>query len=134
MKSANLAWALRVVPRSALPGPQETVSGSGDLTYLPITTPPDDRVPMPLMESDEGRWLVRGRLAGQQTDPVSELLNKGFRLRDEELPDEGLTLERRYELGRTPDGVLHLWVSRVKRTGARLPLSGLTFDRILEVT
>ena len=91
MKSANLAWALRVVPRSALPGPQETVSGSGDLTYLPITTPPDDRVPMPLMESDEGRWLVRGRLAGQQTDPVSQLLNKGFRLRDEELPDEGLT-------------------------------------------
>jgi hypothetical protein len=133
-EAANLAWALRVVPRSALPGPQETVSGSGDLTYLPITTPPDDRVPMPLMESDEGRWLVRGRLAGQQTDPVSELLNKGFRLRDEELPDEGLTLERRYELGRTPDGVLHLWVSRVKRTGARLPLSGLTFDRILEVT
>ena len=130
-EAANLAWALQVVPTPALHAPPETAAGSGDLTYVPITTPPDDRIPMPLVESDAGRFLVRGRLAGQQTDPVSELLNKSFRLRDEELPDEGLLLERRYELGRTPDGVLHLWVSRVKRTGARLPLSGLSFDRIL---
>ena len=93
--------------------------------------PPDDRIPLPLMESDEGRWLVRGRLADQQAGPVGELLSSDFRLRDEELPDEGLLLERRYELGRTPDGVLHLWVSRVKRTGARLVASGLTFDRVL---
>ncbi len=129
-EAANLAWALQVVPRAALPAPPEPVPGSGDLTYLPMTTPPDDRIPMPLIESEEGRWLVRGRLAGQKADPVGELLSKDFRLRDEELPDEGLLLERRYELGRTPDGVLHLWVSRVKRTGARLPLSGLSFDRI----
>ncbi len=129
-EAANLAWALQVVPRAALPAPPEPVPGSGDLTYLPMTTLPDDRIPMPLIESEEGRWLVRGRLAGQKADPVGELLSKDFRLRDEELPDEGLLLERRYELGRTPDGVLHLWVSRVKRTGARLPLSGLSFDRI----
>ena len=128
-EAANLAWALRVVPTPAIHAPPETAIGSGDLTYVPMTTPPDDRIPMPLVESDAGRFLVRGRLAGQAADPVSELLSKGFQLRDEELPDEGLLLERRYELGRTPDGVLHLWVSRVKRTGARLPLSGLTFDR-----
>ncbi len=85
---------------------------------------------MPLMESDAGRWLVRGRLTGQPAEPVGELLSRDFRLRDEELPDEGLLLERRYELGRTPDGVLHLWVSRVKRTGARLPSSGLSFDLV----
>jgi len=77
---------------------------------------------------------VRGRLAGQLADPVGKLLSPDFRLRDAELPGEGLLLERRYELGRTPDGVLRLWVSRVKRTGARLPSSGLSFDRILEVT
>ena len=130
-EAANLAWALQVVPAPAFHAPPETPPGSGDLVYVPMTPPPDDRIPMPLTESDAGRWLVRGRLAGQQADPVGELLSKDFRLRDEELPDEGLTLERRYELGRTPDGVLHLWVSRVKRTGARLPLSGLTFDRIL---
>ena len=130
-EAANLAWALQLVPRAAATSPPEMVPGSGDLTYVLMTPPPDDRIPMPLMESDAGRFLVRGRLAGQQTGPVGELLAPDFRLRDEELPDEGLTLERRYELGRTPDGVLHLWVSRVKRTGARLPLSGLTFDRIL---
>ncbi len=129
-EAANLAWALQLVPRPAPPGPPEIVSGSGDLTYLPITAPPDDRIPMPLMESDAGRWLVRGRLTGQPAEPVGELLSRDFRLRDEELPDEGLLLERRYELGRTPDGVLHLWVSRVKRTGARLPSSGLSFDLV----
>jgi hypothetical protein len=130
-EAANLAWALQVVPAPAIAAPPELVPGSGDLTYVPISPPPDDRIPMALTESDGGRVLVRGRLAGQQAAPSSELLAPDFRLRDEELPDEGLLLERRYELGRTPDGVLHLWVSRVKRTGARLVSSGLTFDRTL---
>lgn len=44
------------------------------------------------------------------------------------MPDEGLTLRRRYELGRTPDGVLRLWVSREAAPGARMASSGLRFD------
>ena len=129
-EAANLAWALELVPPVALPPPQAPAMGAGDLTYVPVITPPDDRIPMLLIETAAGRLLVRGRLSGQRSDPVGNLLATDFRLRDEELPDEGLMLERRYELGRTPDGVLHLWVSRTKRTGARLPSGGLTFDRI----
>jgi len=131
-EAANLAWALRVTPESvAIPQPQP--SGEGDLVYVPLEPPADDRVPMPLFETEAGRMLVRGRLEGQGDGPVSELLPLDLRLRDEELPDEGLLLERRYELGRSPDGALHLWVSRVKRSGARRPASGLRVDRIVPI-
>lgn len=129
-EAANLAWALQVLPQQPIPAADPTPAGSGDLLYVPITAPPDDRVPMVLTETALGRVLVRGKLTGQKTGPSGNLLPAGFKLRDEELPDEGLTLERRYELGRTPDGVLHMWISKVKRTGSRLPSSGLAFDQV----
>ncbi|MBC7925166.1 MAG: hypothetical protein H7039_05870 [Bryobacteraceae bacterium] len=129
-EAANLAWALQVVPQAPTPPAEAPATGAGDLMYLPVVAPPDDRIPLLLTESDSGRTLVRGKLAGQKTGPAGDLLSRDFRLRDEELPDEGLILERRYELGRTPDGVLHTWASRVKRTGARLPSSGLAFDQV----
>jgi hypothetical protein len=129
-EAANLAWALQLVPAPPSSAPQPPAAGAGDLTFVAMTVPPDDRAPLPLVETDAGRFLLRGRLEGQPTGPASALLAADFRLRDEELPDEGLTLERRYELGRTPDGTLHLWVSRTKRIGARVSASGLVFDRI----
>ena len=129
-EAANLAWALQITPAPLFAPPAPPATGAGELTYVPMTTPPDDRVPLPLLETDAGRWLVRGRFEGQPGGPFGALLAPDFRLRDEELPDEGLMLERRYELGRTPDGTLHLWISRAKRIGARLPASGLVFDRM----
>lgn len=129
-EAANLAWALQVLPQTPQPTPVASSTGAGDLTYVPITLPPDDRVPMVLTETAAGRLLVRGRLTGKKTGPAGDLLSREFKLRDEELPDEGLILERRYELGRTPDGVLHMWVSQVKSTGTRLPSSGLDYDQI----
>jgi hypothetical protein len=128
-EASNLAWALQVLPQAPPPVAAPIAAGTGDLTYVPMTTPPDDRVPMVLTETPAGRVLVRGKLTGQKTGPSGNLLPAGFKLRDEELPDEGISLERRYELGRTPDGVLHMWIAKVKRTGARLPASGLTFDQ-----
>jgi hypothetical protein len=129
-EAANIAWALQALPQAPPAVPDAVPADEGDLTYIPITSPPDDRVPLVLEESATGRTLVRGKLTGQKTGPQGTLVSTGFKLRDEELPDEGLTLERRYELGRTPDGVLHMWISKVKRTGARLPSSGLTCDRM----
>ena len=102
-----------------------------DLTYVPITPIDADRVPLVLVETDGVRRLVRGQLAGEQAEPTGTLVGPAFVLRDEELPDEGLVVEHRFELGRTPDGTLHLWSSRAKRIGARAPASGLTFDRII---
>jgi hypothetical protein len=130
-EAANLAWALQVVPQAPPPlASAAAAAADGSLKYVPASTMPDDRFPMVLTETTAGRVLVRGKLNGQKTGPAGNLITANLRLRDEELPDEGLTLERRYELGRTPDGVLHMWVSKVKRTGARLPASGLVFDRM----
>lgn len=132
-EAANLAWMLQTVPEGQVALPALPTL-SEDLTYVPLTGLPDDRVPMTMLETPAGRWLVRARLEGQGEGPSGELITREMRLRDEELPDEGLTLERRYELGRSPDGELHLWVSRTKRSGARRLASGLTFDRMLERT
>jgi hypothetical protein len=130
-EAANLAWALRIIPppepAPLLPPPV----GTGDLLYVPFIAPRDNRIPLTLVETAAGRVLVRGALIDQAVSPPSALLSADFRLRDEDLPDEGLQLQRRFELGRTPDGTLHLWVSRVKQHVARAPSSGLTFDQLL---
>jgi len=132
-EDANLAWALQLVPQvHARPDDPVMESTIGaDLTYVPITPIDADRVPLVLVETDGIRRLVRGHLAGARLEPTGSLVGPGFTLCDEELPDEGLVIEHRFELGRTPDGALHLWSSRAKRIGARTPASGLTFDRLV---
>ena len=126
-EAANLAWALHRVP--APPAQAATaVAGEGDLVYVPMTPLPDARVPLVLTEGTEGRFLVEAEMVGRAATTPTELMAAGFRVRDEEVPDEGLTLRRRYELGRTPDGVLRLWVSREAAPGARMASSGLRFD------
>src|SRR5262249_30051174 len=60
-EAANLAWALRRVPAP----PAQVVpveSGAGDLIYVPMKTPPDDRVPLVLTELAEGRFLLEGQM------------------------------------------------------------------------
>jgi hypothetical protein len=130
-EAANLAWALRIVPPPGTVPVAAPATGAGDLLYVPFVAPRDNRIPLPLVETTAGRWLIRGSLIDQPATPPSDLLSADFRLRDEDLPDEGLQLQRRFELGRTPDGTLHLWVSRLKQPAARAPSSGLTFDQVL---
>jgi hypothetical protein len=128
-EAANLAWALRRVPATAARViPLE--SGEGDLLYVPITPMADERVPLVLIEATDGRFLTEAQLVNQPANIATELLPAGFRVRDEEVPDEGVTLRRQFELGRTPDGVLRLWVSRQATPGARAPASGLRFDAL----
>jgi hypothetical protein len=55
-------------------------------------------------------------------------------LHDDELPPEGLLVSRRFELTRSRDGVLHLWVARTKVPGVATPASGLAFDRLAPQT
>lgn len=128
-EAANLAWALHKIP-STNPEVVSPEAGPGDLIYVPMTALPDTRVPLVLTESTDGRFLIRGLLLNRPVPAATNLLPDDFRLRDEELPDEGLTLRRQFELGRTADGSLRLWVSRAAVFGARLPASGLRFDRM----
>lgn len=95
-----------------------------------MTPLPDARVPLALTESPAGRFLVEAQLVNGPPIQPTALMPAGFQVRDEEIPDEGLTVRRRFELGRTPDGVLRLWVSRETTPGARMPASGLRFDSL----
>jgi hypothetical protein len=128
-EGANLAWLLQKIPASR-PDLLPLLSGPGDLVYDPMTRLPDARTPLVLTESPTGRFLVAGEMVNRPAPPPTELIPAGFRIHDEELPDEGLTLRRRFELGRTPDGILRLWISRATAPGARLPASGLHFDHL----
>ena len=122
-ENANLAWALQLVPAGGAGAARRCAETpvAADLTYVPITPVDADRAPLVLVETGGVRRLVRGTLAGARTEPTGTLVGASFELRDEELPDEGLVVEHRFELGRTPDGALHLWSSRAKRIGARAP-------------
>jgi hypothetical protein len=128
-EAANLAWMLRKIPQTR-PDILPLESGAGDLIYVPMTAMQDARIPLVLTESAGDRFLIQGEMLNRPGPAPTDLLPAGFRLRDEELPDEGLTLRRRFELGRTPDGSLRLWISRAAVPGARLPASGLRFDRL----
>ena len=46
----------------------------------------------------------------------------------EELPREGVHLERRYRATRGPDGATHLWIGRRRSVGRGEGRSGLQFD------
>jgi hypothetical protein len=128
-EGANLAWLLHKVPATR-PDALPMLTGAGDLLYDPMTLLPDARTPMVLSDTSTGRFLIAGEMVNRPAPEPTDLIPSGFRLRDEELPDDGLTLARRFELGRTPDGVMHLWVARARSAGGRLPASGLHFDRL----
>ena len=46
----------------------------------------------------------------------------------EELPREGIHLQRRYRAARGPDGSTHVWIGRLRSTGRGEGRSGLRFD------
>jgi hypothetical protein len=46
----------------------------------------------------------------------------------EEVPREGVHLERRYRAARGPDGSAYLWIGRRRSTGRGEGRSGLRFD------
>jgi hypothetical protein len=46
----------------------------------------------------------------------------------EELPREGVHLQRRYRLARGLDGSTHVWLGRLRSTGSGEGRSGLRFD------
>jgi hypothetical protein len=97
-EAADLAWALHRVP--AAPAQATSVqSGDGDLVYVPLA---DQRVPLVLTQSPDGRFLVECQLVNRPANAATALMPAGLRVRDEEVPDEGLLLRRQFELGAHP--------------------------------
>jgi hypothetical protein len=116
-------------------------NGAGaPLRYRLQTLPPPNW--FPLIPQDDidptgalaSRRLARGALRSEDDDapivPAGRLLEPGvpLSLYDEEVPRAGARVVREWELGRAPDGTMHLWRTRRKGAGRGEGSSGLRFD------
>ena len=51
---------------------------------------------------------------------------------EEEVPDDGLVVQRHYQAARWIDGTLHIWAAYRARPAGSLPSANLRFDSISE--
>jgi hypothetical protein len=56
--------------------------------------------------------------------------DRPLRVREEEVPRSGVTVERRWQFGRWHDGRIHTWLQHRKRPGRGERSSGITWDRL----
>lgn len=146
---ATMVWGIeRIVPGSSGQPLDRTTAWN---TSLPIVPPPaadatpqyrlgsnvpDYWIPFILTEvlpvpadGSSTVTLQRGRLPTSATSAQGRMLedmNTGFRL--EEVPREGVLLERRYRYARGINGAAFLWIGRQRSVGQGVGRSGLRFD------
>jgi hypothetical protein len=116
-----LAW------KAALPqAPPIAVS----LRYRLGSTVPDYWIPFLPVPIDTGPVRMRrGRMPTAGSGPMGRMLAyTGLTIFLEELPREGVHLERRYRAARGTDGSTYLWIGRRRSTGSGEGRSGLRFD------
>jgi hypothetical protein len=118
-----LAWKIAAPPLA--PPVAGTPPG-----YRLGSTVPDYWIPFLPVDGDKGLLrLRRGRMPTAQGGPLGRLLGyAGLTIFLEELPREGVHLERRYRAARGPDGSTHVWIGRRRSTGRGEGRSGLRFD------
>ena len=150
---ANLAWGIelrvesaagRTVDRAALaraaliPPP----GASPDAwRYLLATPVPDHFVPLvPVQTAEGGLALRRGRLAVAAEEggveargALGTILEPGgpLSIHDEEIPATGATITRTWQMARTGDGGVVVWVGRRKSPGRPRHSPGLGYDGIV---
>jgi hypothetical protein len=136
---ANLVWAVEktidgaVQTTSAPPAAPDTTEGER-YRYQISTGIREHWIPfVPVQGVRNSIWLRRGRILDPQGRPVGPqaalLKSTGpLLIHDEEVPREGLTVRRSFQLARWADGSSHLWTTRLKQPVAREGSSGLGFD------
>ena len=94
------------------------------------STVPDYWIPfLPIGISTGHLQLRRGILPTSSSGPLGRLLSApGLTIFLEEIPREGVHLERRYRYARGVDGSAWLWIGRLRSTGRGEGRSGLRFD------
>jgi hypothetical protein len=124
----------------AQPAVPETAPDTETLQYRLMSAVPDYWMPFLPVRTDPASAqmrLRRGAMAGPDgtTAPLSAqsriLLpapGTPLDLYEEEVPREGATVTRTYQLARWVDGSTHLWVGRGKQIGRGEASSGLRFD------
>ena len=65
---------------------------------------------------------------GQPFKPRGRLLEGAPSIAEEELPRQGVVLRRAWQMTRSADGRIHVWIGRRRETGSGEASSGLRFD------
>ena len=140
---ANLAWGIeRTVPGASGQPLDRTLEwrmnapppapSSGDTVpdYRLGSTVPDYWLPyLPVKLDPAGHLqLRRGRLPGAPASPLGRMLTEETSMFLEEVPREGVHLERRYRWARGIGGASFLWIGRRRSTGRGEGRSSLRFD------
>jgi hypothetical protein len=142
-EQANLGWAIAttvpdargdgspVEPGPVAPDPRPVPPAVR--AYLVQTPVPAGWTPLvPEPTADGGLQLARGTLAADPgATPPGTMTGEITVLRDELLPQEGLTVRRRWHYARWIDGSAHAWIGREVVPGAGEPESTLAFDRLV---
>jgi hypothetical protein len=139
---AEMAWGIE----------RDIVGASGEIkdralawrTTQPHIPPPPDGLPayrlgslvpdywipfLPATVDDGPMQLRRGRMPTSANGPQGEFLAyPGQTIFFEELPREGIHLERRYRFARGLDGSTSVWIGRRRSVGTGEGRSGLRFD------
>lgn len=152
-EAANLGWAaeLRVesaagrsvdraaLARAALVPP---AGASADAWGYRLASPvPDHHVPLvPVRDAGGGLALRRGRLAVgvdggdvATRGAIGAILEPGraLSIHDEEIPPTGATVTRSWQMARTGEGGMVVWVGRRKSAGRPRRSPGLGFDEVV---
>ncbi len=118
-----LAW------KTAAP-PMQPPSGTGIPIYTLGSTVPDYWIPfLPVAVDDGPLQMRRGRLPTATGGAIGQLLSyPELTIFLEELPQEGVHLERLYRYARGLDGSTQVWIGRQRSVGKGEGRSGLRFD------
>jgi len=144
-ETANMAWAVeRIVQgpsgdprnRNGEPQPEPFAPGTepgAELDYLLETQVPDNWIPfVPIATGDWTRVLRKGAMVkhGADVEPDGVLLKPGAPLdvQDEEIPREGVRVQRVPALARRVDGTYDRWIARRVTVGRGEGASRLEFD------
>lgn len=136
---ANLVWAVeRTISSEAQrtsPPPSVSETTEGERYRYELSSGIREHwIPfVPVAGAHNSVWLRRGRVLDASGQPVAAqatlLKTDGpMLIREEEVPREGLLLQRAFQLARWTDGSTHLWIARRAQTVAREGSSGLAFD------
>lgn len=149
-ETANLGWAAelriesaaaRTIDRAAraraelTPPPAPTAEA---WRYSLATPVPDHQVPLVPVTRAGALMLQRGRLATASDDgvqtrgAVGRILEPDRKLliHDNEIPATGVHVTRTWQMARSPDGGMVLWVGRRKSAGRPVRSPGLVFDGV----
>jgi hypothetical protein len=111
------------------------------IPFVPVTADPEGAAGNPVIElerralrqtePDGSQRLIHPRGTLLRTDPTrSPDTEPPLRLAEEEVPKDGVVVERLFRYGRWLDGRSFLWLSRRKHAGRGEASSGLRFDTL----